>query len=401
MKKEKSIYEKLGVDPSKENVKTAFKGIIDTEYPNAFVNIITDPFDSSRVITKHLDGDGSKFVQRLLHFYYGYGNADEVFGGMVDDALSMNLGDIAASGFVFGPVLVADVLNIGPLGDLKNVIMASIAKRFHDLFDLYSAYGFKIKFLGGETADLPDQVRSGVFDISVTAFAGKDEVIKGDIEDGDVIYGLHSDGKAVWEDGKNSGLMSNGLTMARSVLMLESYNRSVPELRPKLKREEDFYKGRFKVDDRPGVLRGMSVGEALISPTRQWAIFIREFLSELYENDAYSMLHGITMNTGGGATKIKNIGSGMIYEKKMPEPSPIFKLIQAESGELWQNMYQSFNCGIGLDVVGEDNLIFHDCLQRAAKSCQIKASLLGKAYKNPNGENNEVKLQTLYGNFKY
>ena len=107
----KSLYEKLGVDARKENVREIFDKVNDNEYPGAFVNIISDPYSKKRVLTMHQDGDGSKFVQRMLH-YYESGDED-VFLGMVDDGLSMNTGDVAASGFVFEPWLISNVLNQG------------------------------------------------------------------------------------------------------------------------------------------------------------------------------------------------------------------------------------------------------------------------------------------------
>lgn len=397
VKKERSIYEKLGIDPGKESVKKAFKDVIDNEYPYAFVNIVTDPNDSSRVVTQHLDGDGSKLVQRILH-YLETGDI-KVFSGMVDDALSMNTGDISASGFVFGPMLVSDFLNCGPMGAIKGKIMTSVSRRFEYLLNLYRAYGFNIKFLGGETADLPDQVKSCIFDVAVTSWADKNEVIKGEVKAGDVILGLHSDGQAVFEEEENSGLMSNGLTGARSILMHDSYNL----LYPQLKREEDFYKGRFKVSSSPKIMEGMTVGQALISPTRQWAIIIRQIISDLLESDLFHLLHGITMNTGGGATKISNIGKNVIYEKSMPVPPPIFRLIQEESGETWDNMYKSYNCGIGIDIVGEDCNLFKECVKKTVKDCQIKFSQLGHVASNPNPgqDKNQVILNTPYGRFEY
>ena len=90
---ERSIYERLGVDPSKIEVKEIFEKVIDNEYRGAFVNIITDPYCFSRALTMHQDGDGSKFIQRLLHYFESGDEA--IFTGMVDDALAMNTGDIA------------------------------------------------------------------------------------------------------------------------------------------------------------------------------------------------------------------------------------------------------------------------------------------------------------------
>jgi phosphoribosylformylglycinamidine cyclo-ligase len=391
-----SIYKELGVDPGKENVRQAFKAVIDNEYPGAFVNIVTDPFDDSRALTQHQDGDGSKFVQRLLH---SLETGDEsVIGYMADDALSMNTGDIAASGFVFGPWIITDVLNLNLEKNLKELVMKAIAERFRQLKKLYADYGFnQIKFLGGETADLRDQVKSGVFDIAITAWADKKDIIAGNVKAGDKIYGFSSAGRAVWEEKPNSGIMSNGLTLARSCLMSSAYNEKYPQL----KRDGDFYKGRYLAGDEEKVLFNMTVSEAIMSPTRQWPIIIREIISALKHNNCQHMLHGISMNTGGGATKIAHVGEGGIaYFKKMPNPPALFHLIQTESGEDWKAMYENFNCGVGLDVVGEDNFFFSESLKKVAEKFRIKLYELGECQSSPAAEN-RVNLQTNFGKFEY
>lgn len=390
-----SMYEKLGVDPSKQSVRDIFAKLIDNEYPGAFVNIITDPFCEDRVLTQHQDGDGSKFVQRLIQYLE---DGDErVFAGMADDALSMNSGDIAASGFVFGPWVITDVLNLSLPPDLKKVVMKAVALRLLELREIYKEHGFDLKFLGGETADLPDQVRSGVFDIAITAWADKSDLIAGNVVAGDLIFGFASDGQAAWEQEPNSGIMSNGLTLARSCLMDESYN----EKYPLLKRDGDFYTGRFDFHEHLKALNYMSVGDALLSPTRQWAIVIKTLISILKEKNSLNMLHGISMNTGGGATKISHVGSGgLIYVKNMPTPPPLFLLIQKETGESWENMYRSFNCGIGIDVVGENNKIFREAIIETSKRCHIILYHLGKVVKGET-EANQVLLSTQYRDFKY
>ncbi len=394
----KSLYEKLGVDARKENVREIFDKVNDNEYPGAFVNIISDPYSKKRVLTMHQDGDGSKFVQRMLH-YYESGDED-VFLGMVDDGLSMNTGDIAASGFVFEPWLISNVLNQGLPKDLKDVLMRAVARRSVELKALYADHGFSIKSLGGETADLPDQVKSGVFDIAITAWAQRKHLITGNVQGGDLIFGFPSDGQAAWEEKVNSGMMSNGLTLARSCLMHRLYNEKYPEL----KRTGDFYKGRFRYDDLfPDSSLPMTVGEAIVSPTRQWAIVIKTVIQELEDVGALSMLHGISMNTGGGATKIANIGKGSIlYIKDMPPPPPLFHLIQKESQERWVKMYQDFNCGVGIDVVGENNPIFIGALKTASRKCKLPLYRLGTCQKLL-GETrkNEVQLNTSFGTFNY
>lgn len=393
-----SIYEQLGIDPNKSSVREIFEKVIDNEYQGAFVNIVTDPYCPDRALTMHQDGDGSKFIQRLLHFLES--GDEKIFAGMVDDALAMNTSDIAASGFVFGPWIITDVLNVNMPKELKKMVMKAVATRIVELRELYRQHGFQIKFLGGETADLPDQVRSGVFDIGITAWAEKKDLVTGNVQGGDLIFGFLSDGKAVWEEQENSGIMSNGLTMARSELMSSEYNDKYPTL----KRDGDFYKGNFYYNDFPAELNGMSVSEAILSPTRQWPLVIKKIITFLKEANALSLLHGISMNTGGGATKIANIGQGgIVYIKNMPPPPPLFKLIQKKSGEEWSNMYQSFNCGVGIDVIGPNHPVFIEALMKTSEVCELPLYKLGACHSIPNGENekNQVHLNTPFGDFRY
>ncbi|MFH0923692.1 MAG: hypothetical protein V1825_03080 [Candidatus Falkowbacteria bacterium] len=388
-----SKYKELGIDPGKSSVREIFSKIIDNDFPNAFVNIKRDPEFPGMVFTKHPDGDGSKFVQRALH-YFETGD-ESIFQGAVDDALSMNTGDIAASGFVFGQWVITQVININGINLPKDIIMKQIALRVAWLLQLYRDYGFNATFfMGGETADLPDQTNSMVYDMDIYARAKETDLIVGNVRPGDKIYGFASNGQAVWEEESNSGLMSNGLTLARTDLMDVSYGK----LYPFLIRGKGAYRGGFKVNDKPDILGGMTVSEAILSPTRQWAIVIRMIIEKLKEKGIFHMLHGISMNTGGGATKICHVGEGILYKKIMPVPPPIFQLIQSESGESWQNMFEDFNCGVGIDVVGEDNEEFAIALKEVADETEIKLFELGRCEKHK-GKGNNIFLDTPYGWF--
>lgn len=395
MPKKLSQYEELGVDPVKESVRRIFGGCVDNDYPGAFVNIVYDPENPGQVFTQHMDGDVSKFVQRLL-VCLETGNI-EVVRGAVDDALQMNLGDIAASGFVFGKIVVTDVININQANVPKDKIIEQIALRFKELINLYRTYGFRIYFLGGETADLPDQVKSVAFDVAVSARAKKSEIISGNVSPGDKIYGFASDGRANWENEENSGIMSNGLTLARISTMWKGYTCKYPYLI----RKGGAYNGYYKVGDRAdlgGMDGSIVVSQALISPTRQWAILIRLLLEELKNRGIYHMLHGISLNTGGGATKIGHVGSGILYRKRMPYPPPIFQLIQRETRELWRNMYQTFNCGIGIDIVGENDPAFETALCRVSQETGVRLHKIGSC-KQHKGQGNRVVLKTPFGLF--
>ncbi|MFA5024496.1 MAG: hypothetical protein WC523_06105 [Patescibacteria group bacterium] len=400
MKKGRKVdqYQKLGVDPDKRNVRKAFKPVNTSMFPGSWVNIAPILIGNCLVLsTQHSDGSGSKIIQNLLHYYET--KDASVLGYTVDDALAMNGGDIAAAGFVRGSWIATDVLNVClPNKDDKVVLMEETAKRIAELKRLYEQQGIEIVFLGGETADLPDQVRSATLDMTVTAFADADDIIKGEVKPGDIIRGFQSNGRAVWEEKINSGLMSNGLTLARPALMHTMYNAKYPALRRANRR---VYKGRFRIDDRLEDLEGLTVGEALISPTRQWAFVIRRLIEELKEMRCLHQLHGISFNTGGGATKIKNLGTGGIsYVKNMIMPAPIFSLIQSESQEKWQNMYKIFNCGIGLDIIGEDKPELAAALEMTGEACGIRLYNLGRCEKFA-GPGNQVILNTHFGEFQY
>lgn len=394
-KKDESMYAKMGVDASKENVKAAFAKTNETEYPGAWVNIITAFFNPDWAVTQHMDGDGSKMIQRLLH-YFETGDKS-ILRGAADDALAMNTSDIAASGFVFGQTIFTDVLNLNLPPDVKEVLMSELAHRFGELRELYRSHGIDIHFLGGETADLPDQVLSAVLDVAVTSYAKKEHLITGNVQDGDLIYGFASDGQAAWEEDPNGGGMANGMTLARTISMSKEYNKKYPQLKGR-----NQYRGHFEIE--PYV----QFSRQLLSPTRQWPIVIKNLMENLIAANALHHLHGISVNTGGGATKIMNLGSGgIVYHKTLPEAPLLFQILHTLSAESWQNMYKTFNCGIGLDVVGSDDEAFRAALTKTSEDTKVSLYKLGSCQvfsEELSGEEkheNTVILTTPYGTFSY
>jgi phosphoribosylaminoimidazole (AIR) synthetase len=178
--------------------------------------------------------------------------------------------------------------------------------------------------------------------------------------------------------------------------------RGYNDIYPHLKRTGDFYTGQFDGQEISSLMPNMTISEAILSPTRQWPIIIRKIMEKLIEKKALHMLHGISINTGGGATKIKHVGHGISYTKYMPKPAPIFQLIQSESKEKWENMYKTFNCGIGIDIVGEDSVLLGGVLENVAQQTGIGIHTIGICKKNPKSETeNSVFLTTHHGNFEY
>lgn len=90
----------------------------------------------------------------------------------------------------------------------------------------------------------------------------------------------------------------------------------------------------------------MSVGEALLSPTRTYAPLIRELLQSLGRR-----VRGLVHCSGGGQTKCRRFGRGVHYIKEnLFPPPPVFREIQKVSGTQWKEMYQVFNMGHRMEV---------------------------------------------------
>jgi phosphoribosylformylglycinamidine cyclo-ligase len=275
--------------------------------------------------------------------------------------------------------------------------MNQIGIRVSELLHMYKKNGFDMTyFLGGETADLPTQVESMVFDVAIYARTKKENIITGDVKPGDRIFGFASDGKAKWEEHFNSGIMSNGITLSRMSLMSSDYNSKFPFLSGGKK----GYQGKYFINDKPELLNGMTVSEAILSPTRQWAIVIKGIIEKLKKNNKLSLLHGISMNTGGGTTKIGHVSKGIVYKKNMPKVPGIFELIHQESEEEWRDMFNDFNCGVGIDIVGQDDPFIYEVLKEVSEETGVALYDLGVCEKN-NEENNKIDLSTQYGDFSY
>lgn len=154
----------------------------------------------------------------------------------------------------------------------------------------------------------------------------------------------------------------------------------------------DRLKGRFKYDDQPEVLE-MTVGEALLSPTRMFAPIVYKVL-EVVKNGVHGMIH----NTGGGQTKCLSLGKNIKYVKdSLIAPDPIFGLIQREAKVDWREMYEDFNMGIGFEFIVDSNSVEEVIL--IAESYGIGAQVVGRCERGKNG--NSLVLESEHGKFLY
>jgi len=172
--------------------------------------------------------------------------------------------------------------------------------------------------LGGETAEMPGFYPEGEYDLAgfAVGIVEKSKIIDGrEIKEGDSVIGIAS-----------NGLHSNGFSLVRKVL-LEEERYDLEKTVPSLKK---------------------TLGEELLAPTR---IYVQPILHLL---EKYRIL-GIAHITGGGL--LENIPrilpegvSVRINQESWTKP-PIFPLIQKEGEISAEEMYRTFNMGIGMALV--------------------------------------------------
>lgn len=380
-----SRYIELGVDIKKRGIEV-FEHLLDNLYPHAFCTVVKDPDDPDHGLVLHTDGAGSKPVQSYLHWR----ETEEVkwFTGLAQDILAMNLDDVICVGAQ--PLCFIDYVALNPFKVPKADLLRAIATGLKGCLETLRKYEVKLLFAGGETADLPDQLRT--LDVS-GAMLGRvelSEALTGDeIKPGATIVGLRSGGRTKYEDVENSGIMCNGITLARHCLINRDYQLKYPELgEPGGK----GYYGKFAFDDYLDEL-GMTVGEAVTSPTRLFAPVLKRILERCGAH-----VKGMVHNTGGGQTKCMRLGENIHYVKDNPiDIDPIFRLIQEESGEPWSNMYEGFNMGTGFEVIADTD--HADEVISVSESFGVGAQVIGRCEKSEGG--NRLTIHSPFGRFCY
>jgi phosphoribosylformylglycinamidine cyclo-ligase len=377
-----SLYKNLGVDVSKRGIES-FKAGIDNLAPGSFCVVHQDPGDISMGMVLHTDSAGSKPIQAYL--MYKETSDAQWFRGLAQDALAMNINDVICVGA--SPVSFVDYLAFNTLNIDRIRLLPEISMGFSECKKTLSDGGVPLLFAGGETADLPDLIRTLDVCVTILGRVPLNKIITGDkITPGDVIVGLRSGGKSSIEIKNNSGIMSNGHTLARSCLLSPSYIEKYPELsHPGRIR----FTGRFMIDDEPDEL-DTTIGEALLSPTRLYAPVASAILKKV---EVHAMVH----NTGGGQTKCLRLGKGIHYIKDdLPDADPIFKLIQNESGADMSEMYQDFNMGVGFEVIvpaeSAEEVIY------ISKRFGVDAQIIGRCEKSVS---NSLTIKIGYEKFNY
>jgi len=392
MSDEKDIYSQLGVSSKKEDVHKAIQSIDKGLFPGAFCKIVQDVgMRDDYCSIFHSDGAGTK--ASLAYMYYKETDKISVFRGIVRDAIVMNIDDMLCVGAT-GNFFISN--NIGRNKRfISGEVISTIIKEYFTYSEKLSEFGLNVVMCGGETADVGDIVKTLLIDASVFASMKREDIINAEnIKAGDVIVGFASDGKASYEDEFNSGIGSNGLTLARHGVLSHAYYNKFPECYDQKLDEQFIFFGNYQLTDK---IKGLSltVGEALLSPTRTYAPLLLDVLKKYREE-----IHGIIHNTGGGQTKILNFGKGMTYLKnnlfKIPK---IFEIIKKSSETLWKEMYQVFNMGHRMEICCDESIAKE--IMDIAKKYNIESKIIGQCEKSSHKNKNQLEIKSEFGSFNY
>jgi len=183
--------------------------------------------------------------------------------------------------------------------------------------------------IGGETAEMPDMYPPGEYDLAgfTVAAVEKSQMLTGDaIVAGDVILGVAS-----------SGPHSNGYSLVRKILERAGNPLDLD-------------------------LGGVKLADALMAPT---TIYVKSMLDLLRANpsqnpahpraDSAIPIHGMAHITGGGLKeniiRVVPDGLGIALEASAIVLPPVFDWLMREGNVAREEMWRTFNCGVGFTVI--------------------------------------------------
>ncbi len=366
-------YEKRGVSASKDEVHRAIKGLDKGLFPNAFCKILPDISggDSHYCNIMHADTAGTKTA--LAYIYWRETGDLSVWKGIVQDAIVMNLDDMACAGCTDHFILSSTI------GRNKNLIsgdvISTLINHTYAFAEKMAEYGVHIYPAGGETADVGDIVRT--IDVGYTAFARirRSEVIDIQIKEGDTIVGFASYGQASYEDTYNGGMGSNGLTSARHDLFSAFYKAKYPDsFDPNIPFDMAYTGSKMLLDEFLIDNNSVHFGKLVLSPTRTYLPLLVSMVPQ-FRKYISALIHC----TGGGQTKVmKFIHSPLtvIKDNLLPMP-PLFEAIHKESGTSLKEMYEVFNMGHRLEAYVSDTGIANEMIAMA-RELKIDAQIVGR-----------------------
>lgn len=377
-------YAELGVSSKKTGVHKATKNLSKGLYPGAFCQIVPmsrnlpDSVLSNYAQVIHSDGVGTK--SNVAYLAMQEGVSEDFLYNLAQDAIVMNTDDMACVG------ITDDIYISNHIARNSNRVndeaLAKVIQGYSNFFGKMQELGINLYNAGGETADVGSYTTTMGIDVTASAVISKDRIIDcSNIGPDEFIVGLASDGKSSYEDKENSGIRSNGLTLAINTLLCPYYRKYEETMDGTIDKERLFC-GKYRLDDK---LEGTSltIAEAILSPTRTYLPVIRDILQDEIQ------VSGIIHCSGGGLTKSINFGEGITYVKdgvcSLAVP-PIFRAIQEIRCIDDYHMYQTFNMGIGMEVIVKSSNDADKVIQYANKY-GIRAYVTGHTEASSDGIN--------------
>lgn len=386
-----SKYASRGVSAGKEEVHAAVKNLDKGLYPKAFSRIYPDYLGGDDALVNLMSSDGTGTKSIVAYLYWKETGDLSVWRNLAVDVLVMNLDDLLCVGAGKTPFLYTSVINRNK-HLIPGDVIAALIDGAQEFMDNMRNFGIDIKYMGGETADLGDSVRTITVDGSMTTrIEKKDLIITSEVQPGDVIVGLASYGQATYEKAYNSGMGSNGLTSARHDVLSKVYLEKYPDSFDAHTDAQFLYAGSKLLTDK---LDGtpLNIGQALLSPTKTFAPIIKTILNELP-----SKVNSLVHCTGGAQTKVLHFVEGLkITKDNLFETPPLFKLIQAESGTDWKEMYKVFNMGCRMEVYLPKE--YAEEVISISKKFGVDAQIIGSVEK---ADKASVVVKTAHGEFEY
>ncbi|MEP6728768.1 MAG: AIR synthase related protein [Bacteroidota bacterium] len=377
-----SLYSKRGVSAQKEEVHKATEKLDKGLYPYAFCKLYADFLggDADWVNVMHADGAGTKSI--LAYLYWRETGDISVWKGIAQDAVVMNLDDLLCVG-IHDKLLFSSTIDRN-----KRLIPAEVLEAIingtQELFEELKKFGVNISYLGGETADVGDIVRTIAVNGTMAARWPKNKVISNEkIQAGDVIVGFASYGQTSYESAYNSGIGSNGLTSARHDVLHKTYGARFSESYDTALDEEVVYIGPHFFNEQivpENYSRGtipvdtpLTIGQLLLSPTRTYAPLLKLILENHFDK-----VHGLIHCSGGGQTKCMKYlpGNFKIVKDNMLNTPPVFDIIQQSSHSDNREMYQVFNMGCRLEIFTSEKSAID--LIAIGKQFGIEAKITGR-----------------------
>lgn len=383
-------YSQRGVSAQKEDVHKAVAKLDKGLFPNAFCKIYPDFWgnDPEFCNLMHADGAGTKSI--LAYMYWKETGDMSVWKGIAIDSIVMNIDDMLCVGAT-GPFTYSSTI-----GRNKHLIpgevISALINGTQEYFNTMKQHGIDIHFLGGETADVGDVVRTVIVDGTMACRMRRDQLVTTEkMQPGDVVVSLASYGQATYESEYNSGMGSNGLTSARHEMLHKDYAAKYPEsVDPNLPADV-VYNGKFHLTD--STATPLNVGKMILSPTRTYAPVILRVLQQHFDK-----VHGIIHCSGGGQSKCLHYLPAplrVIKDNLLPVP-PLFTMIQESAGTGWREMYQVFNMGQRLEIFTDAETA--KSIIDIAASFNIAAQISGRVEAS---DKKEVVINSAHGTFSY